>query len=322
MYLSTIHKVNAMSLASLFGIGEVTEQPLTGVNLVDFSQLVISTITATFKPEDKLDVDIIRHLTLNTIRSNVSKNKKDYPTIVIAIDNAKIGYWRRDVAYYYKKNRAKSRDKSAMDWETIFEAMHLVTEELKENMPYHVISKDKTEADDVIAVLTKHISTKHPQCKILITSSDGDFTQLHKFPKVKQWSPIQKKWVVCKHGSPRNDLRYKIVKGDGKDGISSIKTRSDYKITKLDGERAPMISTIKFLNPLLEASNPYELLSGDELARYKENEVLLDFELIPEYISSPIIDQFENVKPAPRRNLYPYFVSKRLVKLIDHINDF
>ena len=29
--------------------------------------------------------------------------------------------------------------------------------------------------------------------KILIISSDGDFTQLHKYPNVKQWSPMHKK---------------------------------------------------------------------------------------------------------------------------------
>lgn len=311
-----------MSLASILGIGE-SKQQNTGVNLVDFSQLVISTMMATFKPNEEITIDIMRHLCLNTIRANVLKNKKIYPRIVICVDNAKDGYWRRDVASYYKKNRSIGRETSEWDWETIFEGMHTVVDELTENFPYTVINKTKTEADDAIGVLCAHISEKYPDCNILITSSDGDFTQTHKFKKVKQWSPILKKWVVCKHGSPRNDLRYKIVKGDKKDAIAGINSRSDYVITKLEGERAPSI-TAKFLDPILAADDPLStnLMTEEQKKRYAENEILLDFDKIPDFIRDPIIEEFENGKPAPRSKLYPYFVSKKLVKLADSINDF
>lgn len=314
-----------MSLASIFDMGDDTKpKALTGVNLVDFSQIVISTLMATFKPGEEITVDIMRHLCLNTIRANVLKNKKLYPTIVICVDNAKDGYWRRDFAAYYKKNRSAGREKSEWDWETIFHGMHTVVSELKEHMPYIVVDKTKTEADDVIGVLCKHLNDNYPSCKVMITSSDGDFTQLHKFPNVKQWSPIQKKWVQCKHGSPRNDLRYKIVKGDKKDAVAGINVRSDYVISKLEGERAKPISTEKFLNPILKADNPLELdlMTDEQKLRYAENEVLLDFEKIPDHIREPIIDQFENVPAAPRRKIYPYFVSRRLVKLLESVNDF
>lgn len=311
-----------MSLASMFDMGD--DKSLVGVNLVDFSQLVISTVMATFKPGEEITVDTMRHLCLNTIRANVSKNKQRYPTVVICVDNAKDGYWRRDVASYYKKNRSKSREESEWDWTTIFEGMATVVQELKDHMPYKVIDKTKTEADDAIAVLCKHIYQNHPGCQILITSSDGDFTQLHKFKTVKQWSPIQKKWVSCKHGSPRNDLRFKIIKGDKKDAIAGVNCRSDYVITKEEGERAPAISTKKTLEPLLKADNPLEIgiLSEEQTKRYLENEVLLDFEKIPDYIRDPIIDEFDSGAVAPRRKMYPYFVSRRLVKLTESMSDF
>lgn len=312
-----------MSLASLFGWDQEPEK-LTGVQIVDFSQITLATIMHTYNPTDEMSIDLIRHACLNTLRHNVLKRKAEYPKVVIAVDNAKNGYWRRDVAYYYKKNRSEKRDADDWDWETIFEGMHTVISELKENFPYTVIDKTKTEADDVIGVLCKHISETNPSCRILITSSDGDFTQLHKFPNVKQWSPIQKKWVKCKHGSPRNDLRYKIVKGDRKDGISTMQECSDWNFVKPEGSRAKPINTKKFLEPILAADNPLELdfLTEDQKKRYIENEILLDFEKIPDNIRSAIIDEFENGKTAPRSKIYPYFVKNRLVKLIDSINDF
>ena len=311
-----------MSLAQLLGIGEIDNKKLTGVNLVDFSQLVISTMMATFKPDEKITIDFMRSLCLNTHRANVAKNKRLYPTIVVCVDNSKDGYWRRDVAYYYKKNRAEKREESEWDWETIFEGMALVVQELKDHMPYKVIDKTKTEADDAIGVLCKYIVENHPSCQILITSSDGDFTQLHKYKQVKQWSPMMKKWVTCKHGSPRNDLRFKIVKGDKKDNVASINSRSDYYYTQQEGERAKPISTKNLLDPVMKSDDPLSLLTEEQKTRYIENEILLDFDKIPDKISAPIIDQFENGEVAPRRKIYPYFVSKKLVKLIDSINDF
>lgn len=311
-----------MSLASLFGWDQEV-QPMVGVNLVDFSQIVISTLTATYKPEEEIDIDIMRHLCLNTLRSNVLRNKQLYPTVVIAVDAH--GYWRREVAYYYKKNRKGAREKTGRDWESIFKFMAIVVEELKLNLPYIVIEKPLTEADDTIAVLTKYISVNHPKCRMLITSSDGDFTQLHKYPNVKQWSPIQKKWVLPKHGSSIADLRYKIVKGDRKDGISTIMECSDWNFIKPEGTKAKSVSTVKFLEPILKAVDPLNelaFLTEDHKNRYKENELLLDFDKIPSKISEPIIDQFLNGKTASRSKIYPYFVANRLLKLIDAVNDF
>lgn len=312
-----------MSLSTLFGFDEPVQQEksMVGVHLIDFSQIVISTITATCDPKEEFTLDYMRHICLNTLRSNVAKQKKMYPTVVVCVDN-RDGYWRRDVAYYYKKNRADKREESEWDWKQIFLCLNTVVAELKEHLPYIVIDKEKTEADDTIGVLTKYISVHYPNCKILITSSDGDFTQLHKFKNLKQWSPMGKNWVKCKHGSPRNDLRFKIMKGDKKDAIASINSRSDYVITKEAGERAASISTVKLLTPVMNSDDPLSLLTDAQKERYKENEILLDFEMIPSYISRPIIDEFNNSKPAPRSKLYPYLVSKKLIKLIDCSNDF
>lgn len=284
--------------------------------IVDYSQIVISTLMATMKPNEEIDENLIRHIVLNTIRHNVIKFRKEYPDIVIAVDNAKKGYWRRKVAHYYKKSRAEGREKSEWDWDTIFKGMASVKEELIENFPYTVIDQDYTEADDIIGVLVERFS---PVRKILIVSSDGDFTQLHN-KNVKQWSPMGKKFVKPKNGSPRNDLIFKILKGDKKDGIAPLKCRADYWMTKKEGERAPSV-TKKELLAAFDHENPIELYEKFE-DRYKENERLLDLTKIPQKIKDGILNKYEKYERAPRSKIYPYMVKMKLSKLTESISDF
>lgn len=291
-----------------------------GVNLVDFSQIVLSTIMATYKPTDLLTVDLIRHIVLNTIRSNVLKNKIKFPRIVLCIDNSTGGYWRRKKAWYYKFSRSSDRDKTEWDFKAIFEAMSQIKEEIRANMPYYVLDIQGIEADDHIAVLTNYYIDKN--VPVLITSSDGDFTQLHKSKLVRQWSPAQKKWVQPKHGSPEKDIMFKCVKGDKKDGIAPLKAPNDH-YTHGDGRRAPSVREGE-LKTLLSASKDEleTLLTEEQYARYKENRELLDFEYIPDDIHDNILANYESQKPAPRNKLMMYFASKKLDKLIECMSEF
>lgn len=297
------------------------EKDIEGYNLVDFSQLTIATIMHTYKPEDKLDLDMIRHLVLSTIKFNVVKNKTKYPNIVLCIDNAEFGYWRRHMAYYYKKHRGKAKEESGWDWDTIHKSMSVMAKEVAEYLPYVTLNLPHTEADDCIGVMVKHLATTKPGTPILITSSDGDFTQCQRYPNVKQWSPILKKWVTPKHGSPIRDLLTKVVKGDKKDTIANVYMPSDFYITKEEGQRSKPVSA-KLMARVYDAKDPRSLFSGKELERFDENFKLLDFELIPDNIRDAIIERFDTFKKPPRRLLYPYFVKNRLVKLAENIADF
>lgn len=290
-----------------------------GVNLVDYSQIVLSTIMATFKPTDELSVDLIRHVVLSTIRANVLKNKQKYPHVVLAIDNGVGGYWRKQKAWYYKYKRTSQREESGWNYDIIFKAMAEVKGEIIENLPYVVIDVQGTEADDIIAVLTKHHASKGTP--VLITSSDGDFTQLHHYKSVKQWSPMQKKFVKPTHGSPKLDLLYKCFKGDRKDGIAPFKASSSHYA---DGTgRSPSI-TENELQRLMTATEEelMTMLSEEHYNRYIENRELLDFEFIPQKISSKILDVYQNYSIAPRSKIYPYFVAKKLTKLMTSVSEF
>lgn len=291
----------------------------TGVNLIDLSQIVLSTIFNTFKPEDELNLDFVRHCVLQVIKSHVQNNKMLYPMTIICVDNHHGGYWRKKIASYYKFRRKEKRDTSGWDYEKIFNCMSIVISELKENMPYVVMDKDGIEADDHIAVLTQYFTDRG--VAVLITSSDSDFTQLQSLPKVRQYSPMQKKPVEPKHGSPENDLKFKVIKGDKKDGIASYRADSDH-YTK-DGVRAPSISA-KQLKLLMGLSydEMKNVLTDEEYARILENKELLDLFAIPDEIKTTILTAYDEYVVQPRHKIMQYFAKHELKKLYQSIDEF
>lgn len=320
-FFNTPEKVNTLS---------DTEHALRnsdGIVLVDFSQICISTITAMYKPNDTLDIDMLRHVILNTLRSNVFKFKKQYPDIVIAIDNGEGGYWRKVEAWYYKFSRKSGRDKTGLDWDTIFKAMSTVKEELKQIFPLYVIDIPGLEADDIIGHISKLYS---PVTKVLIVSSDGDFTQLHN-KRVKQWSPMQKKYVKFKNGSGQRDLWFKVIKGDKKDGIAGFLAPNDHYTLDADPDtgkkpRAPSVSA-KVLASLIDSdvNNLDEVktkVTAEQFERIKENLVLLDLNNLPEWVTKIIEEQLNNYDLPNGRRLYSYTITHRLSKLRANIQDF
>ena len=200
-------------------------KPKDGYALLDISQLAIATAVNTFSDAsfEKFSLNLMRHLILSTLKSNVVRCRNEgYPNIVICADNTHTeGYWRREIASYYKRNRAKIKENSKFDFEGFFEYFPQVLQEICDNMPYIVMYIPKLEADDHIGVICKWCAIRN--IPVRIVSSDGDFTQLQKYENVTQWSPMQKKLVKPKNGSAHLDLIYKIVKGDKKDGIASIR---------------------------------------------------------------------------------------------------
>lgn len=303
------------------------DRPKAGYLLLDFSQIIMAAAFQEFGEKagyPKVTAPMLRHLVLNSIKKNVKDfRKQGYSEIIICVDNSKSGYWRRRVASYYKKNRAKARDESLFDWEGLFPAMHLIIEELEKYMPYIVMNIDTIEADDHIAVLTRILTALgHP---VMIGSSDGDFAQLHKFPGVKQWSPMQKKFVKTKSGDSLMDLVTKVVKGDRKDNVASIKVRGDYWLTMVEGERTPQTKA-KELEAI--ALNYYDhdiiktLITDEQYKRFCENQILIDMDFIPDDIVALITERYNTYKPAPRGKIYTYFVKSGLSKLTSSINEF
>ncbi|CAD5241683.1 RnaseH [Klebsiella phage vB_KpM-Mild] len=309
------------SFASMFNLNKLMqdEGEPDDTMIIDISNISIATLMNNFKPKEQasITIEMIRRLVLDTLRFNVVKFKGEYPEIVIAFDGR--NYWRRQKAWYYKKRRQIEHEESEWDWDRLNNFLIPVFEEIRQNMPYLGLKVEFAEADDIIAVVTKKAVGEGR--RVLVVSADSDFTQLQKYNGVRQWSPPQKKWVTPKYGSPRNDLRYKNIKGDKKDSIACIKIRNDYIVTKVEGERAPAVKSSE-LEAWLEADDPTTLMTPEWAARYKENEELRDFEFIPKDIENSIIEAYNTPKSGSKAKMERYFMDNKLSRMFEKLSDF
>ena len=280
--------------------------------IFDFNQVAISSLMEQIGSSKKpVEENLVRHMILNVIRTYVKKFKATHgPEIVIACDNR--NYWRRDYFPQYKASRKKSRDASGHDWNSIFECLHKIKEELKEYSPYKVIDVDTAEADDIIAVLAMRQSSQE---KVMILSSDKDFAQLQKFTNVEQFSPILKKFI--KEPLPAVQLKQMIIRGDKGDGIPNIMSPDGVFV---EGGRQKPITEAKIINWLNQ--DPTEFCNEDMLRNYKRNELLIDLTQIPESLQKTIIDTYENTSAKTKQVFMNYMIANRLKNLLEVIDEF
>ena len=244
---------------------------------------------------------LIRHMSINTIRSNVKQFKSKYPNVILCCDNKK--YWRKELFPFYKSQRKVDREASGYDWNMIFDALNQLRDELKQNFPYKVLDVAGAEADDVIAVLTARLA---PHGNVLILSSDKDFAQLQKYPNVTQYSPILKRFV--KIDDPKTYIREHILKGDRGDGIPNFLSADD---TFAKGERQKVLNSKK-LNEWVHQDVSEFCTTDTMLRNYKRNQMLVDFDYIPTDIQEKIVTAFEETKPASKQKMLNYFMEKGL----------
>ena len=280
--------------------------------LFDFNQVAIANLMEQIgSSKTPVDESLVRHMILNTIRTYVKKFKESHgPEVVIACDNK--NYWRREIYPHYKSNRKKAREASGHDWNTIFECLNKIRDELRDHSPYKVISVDTCEADDVIAVLATRYAASQ---KVMILSSDKDFAQLQKFPNVEQYSPILKKNI--KEPLPAAQLKQLIIRGDKSDGIPNILSKDD---TFVEGARQKPITEAKIINWMNQA--PEEFCNDEMLRNFKRNEMLIDLTKIPETLKTSILDTYEAAKGKTRQEFMNYMIANRLKNLIEVIDEF
>ncbi len=278
--------------------------------LVDFNQVAISNLMINLKMNhlDTVEEDMLRHMILNSLRFNRNKFTEEFGELIICCDGRNT--WRRDVFPYYKRNRKESRAASGYDWNHIFETLNKIKSEIDEHFPYKVVHLDRAEADDVIAVLAKQWTRDD---KVLILSGDKDFMQLQKYDNVKQYSPVQKKFLRV--DNPQEFLFEHIVRGDTGDGIPNCLSKDS---TFVSGDRQTPITKKRLAEWMQKGKVDYK--NGD--VGFDRNQRLIDFDYIPEDLAKDIVRVFEDAPAGDRRNLFPYFVDKRLSKLMEHITEF
>lgn len=282
--------------------------------LIDLNQVLISNLMQHLKhvaKADEISEDLVRHMSINTIRSNVKQFKSKYPNVILCCDNKK--YWRRDYFPFYKSQRKHDREASGLDWGLIFDTLNKIRDDLKEHFPYKVIDVDGAEADDVIAVLTARLA---PHGGVLILSSDKDFGQLQKYPNVTQYSPILKRFI--KIDNPKLFIKEHIIRGDRGDGIPNFLSPDN---TFAAGERQKVINSKRLQEWLSQDVETF--CTNDTMLRgYKRNQTLVDFDYIPNEVQQKIVTAFEETKPATKQKMLDYFIKKNLKVMIESITDF
>ena len=274
--------------------------------LIDFSQTIIAGLMAQLKANDgEMSEDLLRHMIINSLRNYQKRYAEEYGEMVLCTDA--VNPWRRDFYPHYKAGRKKARDNDDMDWGLIFDTLHKVKMEIKENFPYRYMYVENSEADDIIAVLTKE--SKEP---VLIVSGDKDFQQLHKYDYVKQWSPNLNKFVV--QDRPDEFLKEHTLRGDKSDGIPNILSNDDCMV---EGIRQTPLR-----KPVFDAYMRMTIESDDKYYRnYLRNQTLIDFDFIPEDVESRILQEYEKTEVIQGK-VFDYLRTHRLDDLLTNVEDF
>lgn len=292
--------------------------------VVDYSQTVISNFMAEIggRKDVEVNVPLVRHMIINSIRGYKQKFGKEFGDIVIACDNK--NYWRKGIFQYYKAHRKRDRESSGFDWKTIFETLALVREELDTFFPYKVMNVDGAEADDVIAVLAEWSQTNDLDVKIfdaeakpfLIISGDHDFIQLQKWSNIKQYSPIHKKMVKPETTAEAYLIEH-IVRGDPGDGVPNVFSADD---SVFAGERQKPVMQKK-LTAWIE--DPSTMPQDDTFKRnFARNKQLVDLSMIPSDIKERIINTFEGQPKKDRSNLINYFMQNKMKQMLELVEEF
>jgi hypothetical protein len=260
----------------------------------------------------EIDENMLRHMILNTLRSNRMKFKDEFGELVICCDDK--NYWRRNQFPYYKANRKKARTESELDWSAIFTALNKIRDEIKTFFPYRVIQIETAEADDIIGTIVHHegVELNNGAEQILVLSGDKDYIQLHKYANVKQYDPTRKRWIT--HSSPEKYLYEHIIKGDTGDGVPNILSPDNCLVV---GERQRPI-TKKRLEEWEDINN-----MQDEVKRnYLRNKALIDLSQVPANIKEAVMNEWLPDCNADRSQLLNYFIKNKLKNLMEVISEF
>lgn len=278
--------------------------------LLDFSQVCLSGILASGNKD--FSEDLVRHMVLNSIR-NFNKRFSDYGELVICCDDK--NYWRKKEFPYYKANRKKTREQSALDWNMIFNTLSTIKEEIRENFPYVVLQVSTAEADDIIATMVERYGNNGE--KILIVSGDKDFSQLQRYKSVSQYSPITKKMI--KVDDPMEYLYEHVIRGDTGDGVPNIMSRDDVFVNGLRQKPLTKKKVFAMIEEMKRGITPFD---GEVKRNYLRNIQLIDLTRVPQFIRKEVIHSYNNYERKDRSLLLNYFIKNKLKNLMSDIQEF
>ena len=278
--------------------------------LIDMNQISLASVMMhlNMNKTTKPDENMVRHMILNSMRMYRTKFKEEYGELVLCYDSKH--YWRRDYFPQYKAGRRKTRKDSNLEWDSIFECLNSIKQELKDYFPYKHLEVYGAEADDIIAALC--LELEYDNGKTLILSGDKDFIQLQKYKNVSQFSPITKKFV---NGvDPELYLKEHILKGDTSDGVPNVLS-PDHTFT--EGLRQRPLGKKK-MTVFMENGFPTTEIERN----FERNEKLIDLSKSPKDLYVKCLEEYKSAPEGDRSKLLNYFIQKRLSNLTESIGEF
>ena len=278
--------------------------------IIDMNQISLASLMMdlNMRKSNEVDEGMVRHMILNSIRLYRQQFTKEYGEVVLTYDSKH--YWRREYFPNYKASRRKGREKDSKDWDAIFGVLNKIKAEFKDNLPYKYLEVYGAEADDIIATLCKNFQDE----KIMIVSGDKDFIQLQKYPNVKQYSQILKKYV--NGHDPNTYIKEHILKGDTSDGVPNVLSPDN---TFVDGIRQRPLGRKKIENWL---DIDIDDLQEEVKRNYQRNDKLINLDNVPEELEKEIMVDFCEAPCGDRSKLLNYFIQSRLKNLTNEIGEF
>jgi len=226
--------------------------------------------------------------TVNDIMDFIRKFEAD--RCILAMDAKR--YWRHSVYPDYKINRRQFKKNAIIDFDnfdTYYENFMRWFSDTFSSI--YCLNIRECEADDIIAVLTKHHSESGDHCTIV--SADKDFNQLKKYKNVVHYNPVMHKEIVMLN--PQRSLDIKVICGDINDGIPAIRKGVGVKTAE------------KIINSHVDIPNSSDTLLVEN---YRRNRILIDFDFIPKEISSTIILEYEKteIKPIVDKKVFDFAI--------------
>lgn len=299
--------------------------------ITDFSKVVYAFVFVMADDIKKSSPDeienIIRHGAINSFMTLSKRFKKEYGELIIAYDGGK--NFRKDIYPNYKASRNDFREKSDLPWNIIFDVMTKLRDEAKDNWCWSIVGTEKTEADDVMAVLIEDVANKNvksvglldeEECeKVLLDTRDTDMYQVH-YPNVKQWDSRDRKFIGLPKGMTKEDFKKDlIIRGDGTDGVENIFTPLNTIITP--GKRQ-VACIAKRVNSILKYENIFDYDEDPTIKqRIKENYQLVCFDGIPIHYRDMILEAYNNRTKHSKMKMLKYLNEKKCFKLAEYIEE-
>ena len=206
-----------------------------------------------------------------------SKSESDNkPILIVGKDCKRENIWRNEFFPKYKGTRVK--DEKFMG--APFFKMAYEEKLFEQAGTNNILSLDKLEADDCIAITVKNLLEKYKdKCKIYIIASDHDYLQLHgnqvKIYNLAYKNITESKTVV---GKAETDLEIKIIMGDTSDNIPSVFPKCGFKTALKCYEDKEYFEKKMGKNP-------------EYLEQYKLNQKIIDFRNIPKDLEELFIEK-------------------------------